>query len=61
MSKYKDWITTQDSEFIKEVHGDNEIPNVFKDYFNKIDCSLDDLEQLDNKYILQREEGNNGK
>lgn len=55
MTKYKEWMVLQDPEFIKLIHGDFEIPNVFKDNFNDKEISLDELEQLDNRYITPEE------
>lgn len=48
-------MVLQDPEFIKLIHGDFEIPNVFKDNFNDKEISLDELEQLDNRYITPEE------
>ncbi len=55
MSKYPAWICTQDEEFIKEIHGDKQIPQRFKDHEFKA-ITLEELEQLDNKYILKPSE-----
>lgn len=49
--KYKEWLLKQDEDFIKEVHGDSDIPAVFKDYNNKKEISLKELQELDDKYI----------
>ncbi len=50
MSKYKDWLSQQDSLFVTEVCRTHEIPKKFKDYGTK-PISLAELKQLDEKYI----------
>ncbi len=50
MSKYSDWMIQQDNDFIREVCGDIVPCEKFKDYnFKRV--TLEELEQLDNKYI----------
>ena len=53
-SKYKAWISKQSPDFIKEIHP-HKIPNFFRDDSLKA-SSLEELEILTNKYILNPEE-----
>jgi len=55
MSKYNDWILQQEVEFIKEICGDKWPTDKFKDY-NFKSITLEELEQLDNKYINKESE-----
>lgn len=50
VTKYKKWISSQDSDFIKEVHGENELPDYFKDH-NPKDITLEELRELDDRFI----------
>lgn len=54
--KYKIWAEKQDKEFIREVHGDNDIPLQFKDSKANKEISLVELEMLDNQYITNPED-----
>lgn len=51
MSKYLEWVNSQPEEFRKEICGNHEPSNKFKDY-NFRSIYLDELEKLDKQYIL---------
>jgi len=51
MTKYQDWMSKQDPEFIREVHKNGVIPIQFKDDRRDEEISLEQLAELDNKYI----------
>lgn len=50
LSKYQEWMAQQPEEFIKETHA-GAIPLNFCDEKNLKGISLEELEQLDNKFI----------
>lgn len=55
MSKYSDWMIQQDKDFIEEVCGDRVPCEKFKDYnFKRV--TLEELEQLDDKFINKESE-----
>lgn len=49
-SKYQQFMIDQGIEFIKEIHPDQNIPEIYKNE-DQEGISLEDLERLDNKYI----------
>jgi hypothetical protein len=53
MSRYKDWMLQQAPEFIAEVCGDSSPLEKFKDIKFK-SITLEELMQLDTKYILSQ-------
>lgn len=57
-SRYKDWMEQQSLEFIKEVEPDLIISDKFKQ--RRPPITLEELEQLDNKFIHNNPEGKNG-
>lgn len=59
ITKYMNWITQQDLQFILEVHPDKNVPCTFKDgNNNNSNFTLQDLMELDNKYINPEEKYN---
>ncbi len=58
-SRYKNWMEQQSLEFITEVHSGLTIPDKFKDH-NYRPITLQELEQLDNKFINNPEGGIDG-
>ena len=58
MSEYIEWITQQDPLFITEICGKQQPQKRFKDY-NIKKISLNELQELDKKFILGLSETNN--
>lgn len=55
ISKYQKWILEQDKDFISLIHK-KKIPRIFKDD-DYIGVSLEELEELDNRFINNSPEG----
>ena len=57
-SKFKDWMSTQPIDFIREIYPDLKIPEKFKQETRSI--TLKELIELDNKFINNPEGDING-
>lgn len=54
--RYRLWAEKQDKEFLQEIHGDKPVPTRFQDDKGKMDFTLEELAELDIKYITIPEE-----